>query len=365
MEQVIIRALAPNLEHRYASALDFIKGLKEARVADAIQQPVIKPAVRQTDVLDAVPLELSTRIPEPEILASPEDTAPNRPQDNTSDSQSLALPEKSFLYLGKRLWPAIFGLAITLFALIFWWRDSVFNLTISKASPAATVATVVIAPTSTQMATPTPMPTPTLTSTPLPPTETPLPTSTPTDTPLPPTATPLVIIVTATNSPTFTPTSSPTVALAASTQTSTPTPTVPVGTFVLLQPVSIDEPSYGLTTFEWSWSDPVPPDAGFEVRVWRGDEPQAGAHDAVLDNQQGRIEKIGQTQYRLNIDISQAFGVRGRKGEYLWTVALVQVSPVYADLGQQAEPARLRFETGGGGSDNNDGNGSPSTGVIK
>jgi serine/threonine-protein kinase len=363
MEQVIIRALAPNLEHRYTSALDFIKGLKEARAADATQQPVTKPAVvRQTDVLDAVPPELSTRIPEPEILASPEGAAPNRPQGSTSGSQSLALPEK-YPYLGKRLWPAIFGLTITLFALIFWWRDSVFNLTVSKASPAATITTVVVAPTSTQMATPTPLPTPT--STPLPPTETPLPTSTPTDTPLPPTATPLVIIVTATNSPTFTPTSSPTAALAASTQVPTPTPTLPAGTFVLLQPVSIDEPSYGLTSFEWSWSGPVPPDAGFEVRVWREDEPQAGAHDAVLDNQQGRIEKIDQTLYRLNLDISQAFGVRGRKGEYLWTVALVQVSPVYADLGQQAEPARLRFETGGGGSDNNDGNGSPSTGVIR
>jgi hypothetical protein len=135
--------------------------------------------------------------------------------------------------------------------------------------------------------------------------------------------------------------------------------------FELLRPISLDEPSYGLTTFEWSWSGPVPPDTGFEVRVWREDESQAGAHDAVLDNQQGQVEKIGPAQYRLNLDISQAFGVRGRKGEYLWTVALVQISPGYSDLGQQAEPARLRFETGGGGSDNNDGKESPSTGVIR
>jgi hypothetical protein len=135
---------------------------------------------------------------------------------------------------------------------------------------------------------------------------------------------------------------------------------------VLLQPLSLDEPSYGPTTFEWTWTGPVQPDTGFEVRVWRADEAQAGAHDAVLDNRQGRIEKIGETQYRLYIDIRDAFGVKGRKGEYLWTVALVQIAPTYADLGQQAEPARLRFEVGGGSSSGNeDTNGSGSGGVIR
>jgi serine/threonine protein kinase len=366
MEQVIIRALAANLDNRYSSTLDFIKGLKEAKAADSTQQPGIKPTVRQTDVLDAIPLELSTPLAEPEILPNPEATAPNYPQVTNSVSQSLALPEKDS-YLGKRLWPAIFGLSLTLVALIFWWRGNIFNSTVSQASPAPTITPVAAAPTSTQTAAPAPMPTPTSTATPLPPTETPLPTSTPPDPPSPPTATPLVIIVTATNSPTFTPTSSPTtaLALATSTQTPTPIPILPTGTFVLIRPISLDEPSYGLTSFEWSWSGPVPPDTGFEVRVWREDEPQAGAHDAILDNQQGRIEKIGPAQYRLNIDISQAFGVRGRKGAYLWTVALVQVSPLYSDLGQQAEPAQLRFETGGGGSDNNEGNGRPSSGVIR
>ena len=138
----------------------------------------------------------------------------------------------------------------------------------------------------------------------------------------------------------------------------TPTPSLPDGEFVLLNPISLDEPSYGPTDFEWEWGGPVPPDFGFEVRVWREDEPPAGVHDAVLDNQQGRIEQIGENRYRLSTNIRQAFGVQGRTGEYLWTVALVQISPQYADLGQQAEPAHLRFEAGGGSSSSGGDNGS-------
>src|SRR5688572_13838503 len=115
MEQVIIRALAANLEYRYASTLDFIKSLKEAKAAEATQQPVSKPSVRQTGVLDAVPLELPAPIVESKILSSLEATAPKYPQATTSVFQSLALPEKySSVYSGKRLWPAIFGLSISL-----------------------------------------------------------------------------------------------------------------------------------------------------------------------------------------------------------------------------------------------------------
>ncbi len=88
----------------------------------------------------------------------------------------------------------------------------------------------------------------------------------------------------------------------------------------------------------------MPPGFGFEVRVWREGEPQAGAHDALLDNQSGNIQNIDGQKYRLNTNIEEAAGVGGRSGIYLWTVALVQVSPSYADLGQQAEPAQLRLE---------------------
>jgi hypothetical protein len=96
------------------------------------------------------------------------------------------------------------------------------------------------------------------------------------------------------------------------------------------------------------------------VRVWREGEAVAGVHNAVLDNQNGNIKSIGQNRYTLNTNISGAAGVLGRKGEYLWTVALVQISPAYADLGQQAAPARLRFETPGGHNDNDIDKGSSS-----
>jgi hypothetical protein len=95
----------------------------------------------------------------------------------------------------------------------------------------------------------------------------------------------------------------------------------------------------------------VPSGFGFEVRVWREGEPLVGAHDAILDNQSGNIKNVGGQKYRLNTNIEEAAGVGGQSGTYLWTVALVQVRPSYADLGQQAEPGQLRFEALGAGGD--------------
>jgi hypothetical protein len=90
-------------------------------------------------------------------------------------------------------------------------------------------------------------------------------------------------------------------------------------------------------------------DQGFEVRVWREGEPPAGVHNAVEDNKNGKIIALGNDTYRLDVDIRDAYGVQGRSGEYLWTVALVQISPEYKDLGKQAPPGHLRFEAGGDG----------------
>lgn len=190
----------------------------------------------------------------------------------------------------------------------------------------------------------TPSPAPTLTPTVPPPTATPLPTFTALPVaPLPP--------------PTATPLPSPT-APAPPKQT----PALPAGSFILLNPLALDQPSYGPTEFEWQWTGPIPPGTGFEVRVWREGEPQMGVHDAVYDNQHGNIESLGKNKYRLKVDITGAAGVQGLRGEYWWTVALVQVSPNYADLGQEAPPARMRFEPkgnsdggGGGGSSGSSG----------
>jgi hypothetical protein len=121
--------------------------------------------------------------------------------------------------------------------------------------------------------------------------------------------------------------------------------------------VSLEEPSYGQTQFEWQWSGDLPPDTGFEVRVWREGESPAGVHNASQDNQAGRIETISENRYRLIVDITEAAGVQGRTGEYWWTVGLIQISPEYKYIGEESSPARFRFEAGGSGGGGNDGGG--------
>jgi tetratricopeptide (TPR) repeat protein len=196
-------------------------------------------------------------------------------------------------------------------------------------------------PTSTSTVTWTPSATSTPTETPTA-TRTPSATSTPTETSVPPTAT---FTPTVRREPTPTPTS-----------IFTPTPDVHTGTFKLLlpPPLSVDDDfSYGLTNFEWEWQGPLPEDYGFEVRVWRDGEFIAGAHNAVLDNQNGNVASLGKNRYRLRTDITDAAGVRARSGTYLWTVALVRLVPEYEDLDLQAEPREMQFagpNQGGGGS---------------
>jgi len=196
---------------------------------------------------------------------------------------------------------------------------------------------------------PTPTGTPTSTATPQP-------TSTPTDTPVPPTSTPTPeSTATPTVTSTATPAPSPT-PNASSESTIVPnlTPGALTGAFTLLNPLSLEDPSHGPTDFEWEWTGDVPPGSGFEVRVWREGQPPLGAHDAVLDNQNGNIKNVNRDTYRLRTNIRESAGVQGQSGIYFWTVALVQISPAYADLGQQAEPALLRFEAGSPGDDGGD-----------
>jgi hypothetical protein len=118
----------------------------------------------------------------------------------------------------------------------------------------------------------------------------------------------------------------------------------------LLKP-TLEQPTYGSTGFEWRWTGSLGADQGFEVRVWREGEPPAGVHNAVEDNQNGKVVALANNTYRLTVDITDAYGVQGRSGEYLWTVVLVQISPEYRDLGKQATPGHLRFEVGGGDGD--------------
>jgi hypothetical protein len=156
---------------------------------------------------------------------------------------------------------------------------------------------------------------------------------------------------TKTRTPTKTPTRIPPTPTPTPGASAPPTATPVAGQFVLLKPAGVEEPTYGPTEFEWRWSGPTGADQGFEVRVWRDGEPPAGVHNAAEDNQNGNVVALGNSTYRLNVDISDAYGVRARSGEYLWTVVLVQISPEYRDLGTQAPPGRLRLELGGGGDD--------------
>jgi tRNA A-37 threonylcarbamoyl transferase component Bud32 len=189
----------------------------------------------------------------------------------------------------------------------------------------------------------------------------------PTNTPTLPTPTPTATIVlevtaTATLTPSVTPSPPPT---AIPTFTPTATPALPDGTFASLHILNPDNLSFGPTDFVWDWYGPKPAGTGFEIRVWREGEPQLGAHDALLDYQRGRVRQVAENSYRLNIDISQAAGVRNRTGEYLWTVVLIQTDPEYADLGIQAEPSTLRFAASGSGGGSGDGGSGSSSGGIE
>jgi hypothetical protein len=123
---------------------------------------------------------------------------------------------------------------------------------------------------------------------------------------------------------------------------------------VLLKPITLDQPTFGPTTFEWQYGGALAENQGFEVRVWRTGEAPAGVHDAVLDNKQGKIQALGNNTYRLSADIANTPGVLNRRGEYNWTVILIELEP-YKDLGIQAPAAVLRFEPPGGGGGGGDG----------
>ena len=308
LEQVVLRSLAIHPADRYDSAEDFIAALKKAVADESYQELSLGSLDRKTTVFTFPPL------------------AGSAPQ---KDSLKAKLPN----ILRNPFWLTVAGISVAALALSLS-SGNAFKSVASETAPA-----LAFAPTATN--TPSATLTPTLTNTPIL-TEPPVPT-TPTLTSLPPT-------------PTLTDAAA--LPVASPTATVTPTSTIPGGVLTLLKPRSLEEPSYGPTSFEWQWTGKeLPAELGFEVRVWRKGEPPVGAHDAVQDNQQERIEQIGENKYRLSINIRQAFGVRERTGKYLWTVVLVRISPNYADLGRQARPANLRFEAGkdSGGEDSGGG----------
>lgn len=311
LEQVVLRSLAIHPANRYESAEDFIAALKKAVMDEAAAGP--ESFNRKTVML-----------PFPALAG----VAPQKNPLKAKLSNAWRNP----------FWLTIAGICIAAGAL------SLSSGNIFRSVASQTTSTLTLAPTATL--TPRPTPAPTLTYTPVP-TAIPTPAS--------------VILVNSTQTPLpaiSTPTHASLLPVSSPPPTITPTATL-AGVITLLHPLSLEEPSYGPTDFEWQWTgEAIPPEFGFEVRVWREGEPPTGVHDAVLDNLQNRVEYLDKNTYRLNVNIQDAFGVRRRTGRYLWTVALVRISPTYADLGRQAEPTYLRFEAGGdgkGGKDNGSG----------
>lgn len=203
---------------------------------------------------------------------------------------------------------------------------------------------------------------PTPTSTPMP-TSTPLPTNTPnpTQTPAPATNTPTAV---PTSPPTATPTLTPVPIPTKIRPTNTPESSIPRGTFTLLEPITLDPPSSGPTTFVWEWTGSLPSKYGFEVRVWRPGQPPSGVHNAILDNQNGRVKSLGDNKYQLFTDISETSGVRGIGGEYRWTVSLVQIAPEYSDLKTQSDSAQFSYSGKQEGGSNDDNGGDDGGGVV-
>lgn len=311
IEQVILRALAMKPRDRYNDMADFVTSLQKA-------------VVYETDNEATVP-SLHPRLVARGLVYN-----------------------QNFLLIGAILGVIVIGG-------VGWWI--IFNSISSELSSAQTDPIIAALPTPTATSTSFPTWTVTIMPTSPPPTDTPNPLPSPTPTP------------TNTSSPTVAPTSTPIVVIDIPTVTPTiipsPTPSIPAGTFSLLKPLSCNEPSYGLTEFEWEWTGSISPQFGFEIRIWREGEPPTGVHDAILDNKEGRIEPLGENRYRLIVNIADAAGVRRRTGEYRWTVILIQIDPTYADnLGQQAQPACLRFEAKGGGSDRSSSDSGGSKGPV-
>lgn len=329
LEQVVLRALETRPGKRYVSAIDFAKALQIAHAAN-----------NKGGTVDFAALPLTNQ------------GAVQSGRSKGTFGSAMAHVEREGVLsktLGQVVWlAAIVGTIMVILLLV--WGGGTFNSTARQNEPTepATSASLLVTPVPTQTPTSTPKPSdtpllPTVTDTQAPPT-------------LTPTLTPVLPTATLANTPTQTPASPAVTPTAAS----TPPPSLPSSTPVLLNPLSLDEPTYGPTDFEWQWVGDIPAGLGFEVRVWQEGEPPAGVHNAVDDNVNGRIEQIGADRYRLSVDIKDAAGVRGRTGQYLWTVVLVQIEPSYRDLGRQALPALLRFEAGGGGGSGggNDGGGS-------
>ena len=320
LEQIVLRAIATEPDYRFDSATDLAKVLRGSTSANG--------NVYLPDAPSSSSEHLTTNVFSTQVLSS-------------VDSGYQPIPVKPIRPAPSwNRWATFIAVLSAVVASTAIFYGIPFLNSEAGGSDGAAVAGMVPTPTET--------PSPPATATPTPSaTQTPTHTHTATATPA----------TTATQTPTATASATPWILRVVVTPTDvppTPTATPLNATFKLLSPLDLERPSYGPTTFEWIWNGPVDPDQGFEVRVWRGGENPLGAHDAIADNLAGRIISLGNDRYRLETNIENAAGVRLR-GEYLWSVALVQIKPEYVDLGLQSDPALFRYEASTSGNGNSDG----------
>lgn len=111
------------------------------------------------------------------------------------------------------------------------------------------------------------------------------------------------------------------------------------GYFWLIHPV--EKTVYNQVTFHWGFSTPLPPECGFEVRIWRDGDIPRGVHDAMIDNKNGAIKAINGNEYRLDIPFMYNLPSVTGTAHYWWTVAIVQIEPDYYNFERQADPSRF------------------------
>ena len=354
VEQVVLKSLATEPDHRFESTEEMTDALRQAAAGENLVLG-IGAAAGEDQKTNALPTQAVMTA----FLGPPPTKVGHAPKKRPQVPLWVMLT--ALVVAG-----ALVGLAA------FWaGRGNFFDAggSVPTATTVASIAEAVTTPTGSPTVTETALATathteaiPTMTPAPVVPTKT----QTPTRTPSP--------IASATNTPTPAPTPTATAVPATKpppTKTATREETVAEAipdsedTLLLLQPLPPDDPeftaSYGPTVFEWTYDGPLADDQGFEVRVWQEGEPPAGAHNAVEDNRNGGVTSPSPNTYQVNIDISDVPGVRGRTGDYLWTVLLIEIDPEYKELSLQATPGQLRYEAPGGGHEDGGGGGSQPT----
>jgi len=107
-------------------------------------------------------------------------------------------------------------------------------------------------------------------------------------------------------------------------------------------------PGNALVTFSWRWAGQLAANQGFEVRLWRqGDAAHYGAADArdVAKN----LQTLGGGRYAVALRLDTAYAVTlGGAGDYLWSVAVVELNP-YRAAGPESAPRTVHFSRATGG----------------